>query len=224
MSKPRCQTWQTFRVLWLKPVPFGWALALVRARNHRFYYAINSWCISTWMCAVRLCCCEFKTRKIMFNTFKMRAVALVGASNHPSRLRRHCCCCCCCCHSPCHHHHYEKECPIACSIPLSCHSTGNATVLMVCIIYVRCSQSKMNMLWFFSPPLLLPRRTESVAEVILPYSVMMNFRQSWSFQVLRGKNYILIIWYSIKYLLNTAQCGASSAISWGNMPQIAHLD
>lgn len=118
-----------------KPKPFGWALALVRARNHHFYYAINSWCIST---CVPSGCCEFKKRKIMFYSFEMRAVALVGASqHHRCRSRRR------------HHHHYEKECPIACFIPLSCHFNGNAIVLMVCIIYVRCSQSKMNLFWFF---------------------------------------------------------------------------
>lgn len=181
------------------------------------------------VCAVRLLLWDFKKSKIMFYTFKMRAVALVGASNHPSRRRRRlrCCCCCCCCRSPYrrHHHHYEKECPIACFIPLSCHFNENATVLMVCIIYVRCSQSKMNLLWFFflCAPLLLPCH---IAEVILPprshdeFQTVMKLSSS---KRRRRKNYVLIIWYSIKYLLNTAQCGASSAISWENMPQIAHL-
>lgn len=176
------------------------------------------------VCAVRLLFRDFKKSEIMFYTFKMRAVALVGAWNHPSRRRLRCCCCCCCCRSPYrHHHHYEKECPIACFIPLSCHFNGNATVLMVCIIYVRCSQSKMNLLWFFRVPLLLPCY---IAEVIPPpcsddgFQTVMKLSSS---KRRRKKLHILIIWHSIKYLLNTAQRGASSAISWENMPQIAHL-
>lgn len=37
------------------------------------------------MCAVRLLLRDFKKSKIMFYTFKMRGIALVAASNHPSR-------------------------------------------------------------------------------------------------------------------------------------------